>query len=150
PAPKTPFDALTEPEPAEVLGRHLAPPTGIEDYANQIKETADKLVRDHAGRGDVKMLAVALKELRYCLKVFAGYRGKRKVTVFGSARTKPHHPAYEAAAAFGGRMAREGWMVITGAGRGIMEAGHLGAGREHSFGLNILLPFEQSANPVVH
>src|SRR5947208_1946786 len=147
--PKTPFDALTEPEPAEVLGRHPAPPTGIEDYANQIKETADKLVRDHAGRGDVKMLAVALKELRYCLKVFAGYRGKRKVTVFGSARTKPDHPTFKAAEAFGREIAKAGWMVITGAGHCIMEAGHLGAGRDDSFGLNILLPFEQSANAVV-
>ena len=149
--PKTPFDALTEPEPTEIApGRRLAPPPTVEDYANQIKETADKLVRDAAGRGDVKMLAVALKELRYCLKVFAGYRGKRKVTVFGSARTKPNHPASQAAEQFGREIVKAGWMVITGAGGGIMEAGHVGAGRDNSFGLNILLPFEQSANPVVH
>ena len=149
--PKTPFDALTEPEPTEIApGRRLAPPPTVEDYANQIKETADKLVRDAAGRGDVKMLAVALKELRYCLKVFAGYRGKRKVTVFGSARTKPNHPASQAAEQFGREIVKAGWMVITGAGGGIMEAGHVGAGRDNSFGLNILLPFEQSANPIVH
>jgi uncharacterized protein (TIGR00730 family) len=148
--PKTPFDALTDPESSEhVVGRHYVPP-GVEDYASQIKETADKLVRDQAGRGDVKMLAVALKELRYCLKVFAGYRGKRKVTVFGSARTKPDHPAFLAAEEFGREIAKAGWMVITGAGSGIMEAGHIGAGRDNSFGLNILLPFEQSANPIVH
>ena len=149
--PKTPFDALTEPEPTEIApGRRLAPPPTVEDYANQIKETADKLVRDAAGRGDVKMLAVALKELRYCLKVFAGYRGKRKVTVFGSARTKPSHPSFQAAEAFGRAIVQAGWMVITGAGSGIMEAGHVGAGRDNSFGLNILLPFEQSANSIVH
>jgi len=150
-APKTPFDALTDPDPPEQqLGRHLAAPPSVADYAIQIKETADKLVRDQASRGDVKMLAVALKELRYCLKVFAAYRGKRKVTVFGSARTRPDHPAYRAAEEFGRQIANAGWMVITGAGNGIMEAGHKGAGRDNSFGLNILLPFEQSANPIVH
>lgn len=149
PLPKTPFDALTEPEPPEVAGPAAAMP-GVEEFVTQIKETADKLIRDKAGRGDAKLLATALKELRYCFKVFAAYRGRRKVTVFGSARTKPDHPAYRAAEEFGRRMAAEGWMALTGAGHGIMEAGHAGAGRENSFGLNILLPFEQSANPVVH
>jgi uncharacterized protein (TIGR00730 family) len=149
PAPKTPFDALVEPEPPEVTGHH-PPISGVDEYVAQIKETADKLIRDRATRGDAKLMATAVRELRYCFKVFAAYRGKRKVTVFGSARTKPDHPAYLAAVAFGRRMADEGWMTITGAGHGIMEAGHLGAGRDNSFGLNILLPFEQSANPVVH
>ena len=149
PLPKTPFDALTEPEPPEVAG-HAAAHQGVEEFVAQIKETADKLIRDRAGRGDAKLLATAVKELRYCFKVFAAYRGRRKVTAFGSARTKSDHPAYRAAAEFGKRMAAEDWMVLTGAGGGIMEAGHAGAGRENSFGLNILLPFEQSANPVVH
>src|SRR4051794_14131831 len=108
--PKTPFDALTQSEPTEVTGR-AAPDHGVEEYANQIKETADKLVRDHAGRGDMKLLASAMKELRYCLKVFAGYRGRRKVTVFGSARTNPNHPAYKAAEEFGRRIAAEHWMM---------------------------------------
>jgi len=150
PTPKTPFDALTEPEPPEVAGPAAAHPPGVEEFVAQIKETADKLIRDKAGRGDAKLLATALKELRYCFKVFAAYRGRRKVTVFGSARTRPDHPAYRAAEEFGRRMAADGWMVLTGAGNGIMEAGHVGAGRDNSFGLNILLPFEQSANPVVH
>jgi uncharacterized protein (TIGR00730 family) len=96
------------------------------------------------------LLSAALKELRYCFKVFAAYRGKRKVTVFGSARTKPDHPAYLAAVEYGRAMAQAGWMVITGAGGGIMHGGVEGAGRENSFGLNIILPFEQAANPVVH
>lgn len=149
PAPKTPFDALVEPEPPEPTGRQ-PPLSGLEEYIAQIKETADKLIRDRAGRGDAKLLATALRELRYCFKVFAAYRGTRKVTVFGSARTRSDHPAYQAAEGFGKRMAAEGWMTITGAGHGIMEAGHVGAGRDNSFGLNILLPFEQSTNPVVH
>ena len=124
--PGTPFDSITEPD-APGAGRAPADP-GTDGFAQQIKETADKLLRDKAGRGDVKLLATALKELRYCFKVFGAYRGRRKVTVFGSARTRPDHPAYRAAVEFGRRMAEAGYMVITGAARGIMEAGHVGAG----------------------
>ncbi|HJZ59985.1 MAG TPA: TIGR00730 family Rossman fold protein, partial [Gemmataceae bacterium] len=149
PISRTPFDSVTDPDPPEAPGRSPAAPPGVEEYAAQIKETADKLLRDHASRGDVKLMATAVRELRYCFKVFAAYRGKRKAAVFGSARTKPDHPAYRGAEAFGRGMAENGWMVITGAGGGIMEAGHRGAGRDGSFGLNIILPFEQSANTVV-
>jgi uncharacterized protein (TIGR00730 family) len=125
------------------------PSIGIEQLAQQIRETADKLVRDGATRGDVKMLSTALKELRYCLKVFTPYRNARKVTVFGSARLPASDPAYAQAVEFGRRMAAADYLVITGAASGIMEAGHVGAGREHSIGVNILLPFEQQANPVI-
>jgi uncharacterized protein (TIGR00730 family) len=124
-------------------------PIGIEQLVQQIKETADKLVRDRANRGDVKLLSTALRELRYAFKVFAPYRNRRKVTVFGSARLGADHPAYQQAVEFGRRMAEHGFMVITGAASGIMEAGHVGAGREHSIGVNILLPFEQDANAVI-
>ena len=117
---------------------------------NEIKETADKLVRDHATRGDVKILSRALRELRYAFKVFKPLRQQRKVTVFGSARTPPEHPAYQAAVEFGRSMAAEGWMVLTGAGGGIMEAGHVGAGKAMSIGVNIMLPFEQDANHVIN
>jgi uncharacterized protein (TIGR00730 family) len=149
PLPGTPFDAVTDSEPVELTHGRLRTPLGPEEYAAQIKETADKLLRDHASRGDIKLMATAVRELRYCFKVFAGYRGRRKAAVFGSARTRPDHPSYIAAEEFGHRMVEAGWMVITGAGGGIMEAGHRGAGRNNSFGLNILLPFEQSANSVV-
>jgi uncharacterized protein (TIGR00730 family) len=121
----------------------------VEQLVQQIKETADKLVRDQANRGDVKMLSTALKELRYAFKIFAPYRHRRKVTVFGSARLPPSDPAYQSAVAFGRKMAEAGFMVITGAASGIMEAGHVGAGRENSIGVNILLPFEQSANTII-
>src|SRR5271167_5256222 len=84
---------------------------GIEQLVQQIKETADKLLRDHANRGDVKMLSTALKELRYCFKVFAPYRHRRKVTVFGSARLPLDHPACQAAVTFGSRMAAAGYLV---------------------------------------
>src|SRR5438067_2010131 len=146
--PKTPFETILEPDAPDAAGRPAGEP-GIDAFVQQIKETAEKLTRDRAARGDAKLLATALKELRYCFKVFAAYRGRRKVTIFGSARTKPDHPAYQAAVAFSRRMAEEGYMVITGAASGIMEAGHVGAGRENSFGVNIILPFEQGANSVI-
>jgi uncharacterized protein (TIGR00730 family) len=124
-------------------------PIGIEQLVQQIKETADKLIRDHANRGDVKLLSTAFKELRYCFKVFAPYRLRRKVTVFGSARLPLDHAACLQAIEFGRRVAEAGYMVITGAANGIMEAGHIGAGRENSIGVNILLPFEQEANSII-
>jgi uncharacterized protein (TIGR00730 family) len=125
------------------------PPVGIEQLVQQLKETADKLVRDGANRGDVKLLSTALKELRYAFKVFAAYRGRRKVTIFGSARLPAEHPAYQQAVGFSRKVAEAGYMVITGAASGIMEAGHVGAGRANSLGVNILLPFEQEANSII-
>src|SRR5262245_16182410 len=139
--------------PAHLDDPEGAPPSGaappVDEFVRQIKETADKLLRDGASRGDVKLLSTALKELRYCFKVFSAYRRRRKVTVFGSARTGRDHPTYKAATEFGKRMAAEGFMVITGAASGIMEAGHIGAGVADSIGINIMLPFEQSANAVI-
>lgn len=121
----------------------------IADLVQTIKDTADKLAVDGSTRGDLKILSRTLRELRYAFKVFAPYRRKRKVTVFGSARTQPDEPTYLQAVELGRVMAEAGWLVITGAASGIMEAGHRGAGRESSMGLNIMLPFEQSANPVI-
>jgi len=124
-------------------------PSTVEELVADLKTTADKFVKDGASRGDLKMLSVALRELRYSFKVFSSLKNRRKVTVFGSARTPPSDPTYQAAVDFGRLMAEHGYMVITGAAQGIMEAGHVGAGRENSVGINILLPFEQSANPVI-
>ena len=124
-------------------------PISAEHLAQQIRETADKLLRDGATRGDLKLLSTALKELRYCFKVFTPFRNVRKVTVFGSARIPSTDPAYQAAVDFGRRLAQSGYMVITGAAAGIMEAGHVGAGRDHAIGINILLPFEQHANSII-
>jgi uncharacterized protein (TIGR00730 family) len=124
-------------------------PLTTEHFVQLLKETADKLIKDQANRGDVKLLSTALKELRYAFKVFAPFKQRRKVTVFGSARLPADHPAYVQAVEFGRRMAEAGYMVITGAASGIMEAGHEGAGRESSIGVNILLPFEQHANAVI-
>lgn len=126
-----------------------AAPHNIAELIDEIKLTADKLAKDHASRGDVKLLSRTFRELRYAFKVFSPYRTLRKVTIFGSARTKSDQPAYRQAVEFGRQIARHRWMVVTGAAGGIMEAGHVGASREHSLGLNILLPFEQAANPVI-
>jgi hypothetical protein len=116
---------------------------------SELLTTVVRLRREQATTGDLKLLNAALKELRYAFKVFRPYRHVRKVATFGSARVGHQHPAYAEAKAFGRMMARAGWMVITGAASGIMKAGHEGAGREASFGLNIRLPFEQVANPVI-
>jgi uncharacterized protein (TIGR00730 family) len=120
-----------------------------DDLIQIIKEYADKLADDEATRGDLKIVSRSLRELRYAFRVFTEYRNRRKVTVFGSARTPPDTPAYQQAVSLGREMARHDWLVVTGAAFGIMEAAHVGAGREHSMGLNILLPFEQDANPVI-
>ncbi len=125
------------------------PPKRIAELIQTIKESADKLADDHTSRGDLKIISRTLRELRYAFKVFSPYRHSRKVTMFGSARTLPDQPAYQQAVEFGHAMAAQGWFVVTGAASGIMEAGHAGAGREHSMGLNILLPFEQSTNPII-
>ncbi len=121
----------------------------IDEQIEQINETAEKLRRDRPSLGDTKILSRALRELRYAFKVFAPYRSRRKVVIFGSARTPPDKPSFIAGVDLGRAMAEAGWMVVTGAGNGIMEAGHIGAGRENSMGLNIMLPFEQSSNSVI-
>lgn len=133
-----PIDSLTERR-----RRH------IDELINRIRESADKLAADGTSRGDLKLLSRAIAELRYAFKVFAPYRDIRKATVFGSARTQPSDPAYQQAVDLGRTMAALEWMVITGAGPGIMEAAHVGSGREHAMGLNIILPFEQDAHSVI-
>lgn len=115
----------------------------------EIMHTALKLLRDPADDGEVKLLSRSLKELRYALKVFRPYQDVRKITIFGSARTPPDHPDYLACVDFSKTMASAGWMVITGAGDGIMRAGHGGAGADKSFGVAIRLPFETSANDYI-
>ena len=142
-------DAFQQATDDDTLHEEERQPVGAEQLVQQLKETADKLIRDQANRGDIKLLTTALKELRYAFKVFAPYRNQRKVTVFGSARLPSDHPAYHQAVLFSRKIVEAGFMVITGAASGIMEAGHVGAGRENSIGVNILLPFEQEANAII-
>jgi uncharacterized protein (TIGR00730 family) len=107
-----------------------------------------KLLTDGRNTGELKLITTAVKELRYAYRVFAEYDAPR-VTIFGSARTPPTHPDYQAAVEFGRLIASAGWMAITGAGGGIMKAGHEGPGRGASFGASIRLPFEERANEVI-
>src|SRR5512139_3641742 len=120
-----------------------------EESVADIIENALKLLKDVEDSGDVRVIQTALRELRYAFKLFAPYSQVRKVTMFGSARTQPTRQEYQQGVEFGRKMAAAGFMVITGAGPGIMQAGHEGAGPEMSFGVNIRLPWEQSANPVI-
>lgn len=120
-----------------------------EDLVEDLIENALKILRDVKSRGDVRVIQTAVRELRYAFRLFEPYESKRKVTIFGSARTKPDKLEYQKAVEFGQKMVEAGFMVITGAGGGIMQAGHEGAGAENSFGCNIRLPWEQSANPVI-
>jgi hypothetical protein len=137
----------------------------IDDIIDKLMETAQNIRRPEyvremiiaslkAGQeddesADLKLMNTTLKEMRFTSRVFGPYRNVRKVTVFGSARTKPGDPMYEMAKLFGKKLAEEGFMVITGGGGGIMQAANEGAGSEHSFGVNIRLPFEQKLNPVI-
>lgn len=115
----------------------------------ELMASSYRLGQDGASTIDLKIINSAVKELRYAFKVFQPYRHVRKVAMFGSARTPSDRPAYQMAKEFGRLMTKAGWMMITGAASGIMWAGHEGAGREASFGLNIRLPFEQEANEVI-
>lgn len=130
----------------------LVKASGTHPHPQLIEEliiTALKLGPDVTSAGDLKLINRSVRELREAAKMFAPFAGKRKCVVFGSARTPSDQPEAQIAEAFSRRMVEEGFMVITGAGEGIMGAGQRGAGRDNSFGLNIKLPFEQEANPTI-
>lgn len=111
--------------------------------------TGLKLITDGRDTGELKLITSSVKEMRHAYRVFGRYKEPHKVTIFGSARTAESHPDYTATVEFSRFMAESGWMVITGAGGGIMAAGHVGPGRAASFGVAIRLPFETTANPVI-
>jgi uncharacterized protein (TIGR00730 family) len=119
------------------------------DYVREMLTTAMKYLDAGAARSAIRLASTALKEMRYATKIFAPFEGVRKATIFGSARTHRGDPSYAMAEDFSRRMAASGWMIISGAGPGIMQAANEGAGRDRSFGVNIRLPFEQSANPAI-
>ncbi len=131
------------------LARPSAPESDNSDLVRQLIVTALKTENSQLDRGDVKILSRALRELRYGFRIFKDYRDRRKVTIFGSARTPKNDPDYQQALRFAAQMATQGYMTITGAGPGIMQAGNEGAGKNNSFGINIRLPFEQAANEFI-
>ncbi len=115
----------------------------------EILENSLKLVDDDMGTLDLKIINRSFRELRYAFKVFRPYRRIRKVSIFGSARTPDADPYYKMAVDFARLLAKNNYMVITGAASGIMKAGNEGAGADKSFGVNIHLPFEQGANEYI-
>ncbi|MFO7713740.1 TIGR00730 family Rossman fold protein [Desulfosarcina sp.] len=119
------------------------------DIVREIILAGLKAGQENGGRADLKLMNASMKEMRFTAKVFGPYREVRKVTVFGSARTRPDAPLYQMATDLGKKLADAGFMVITGGGPGIMQAANEGAGPENSFGVNIRLPFEQKPNPVL-
>jgi uncharacterized protein (TIGR00730 family) len=119
------------------------------DLVREMILAALKAGQEENFRGDMKLMNSTLKEMRFTNKIFGPYRERRKVTAFGSARTSPDEPIYQMASLFGKKLVEAGYMVITGGGGGIMQAVNEGAGAEHSFGVNIRLPFEQYANPAL-
>src|SRR5690606_4940739 len=141
---------------SELVGDASANPNA--DRVAELITTALKVHRDNPSRGDLKLVNTAMREMRYSMLVFSRHPEPKvqlsgsarptepKVTVFGSARTPEGHPDFVLAEEFSREMARREWGVITGAGPGIMLAGSRGAGIEHSYGVNIRLPFEADAN----
>ncbi|MEM1255342.1 MAG: LOG family protein [Cyanobacteria bacterium P01_H01_bin.21] len=115
----------------------------------QILETLVRMIGREADRLDWKILSNTLQDMELGFQGFYPHRHTRKIAVFGSARTPAEHPDYQLAKTFAQRAAKQGFMIMTGAGPGIMEAGNEGAGVEHSFGLNIRLPFEQGSNSIM-
>ncbi len=118
------------------------------DQLFEILVSAVKLAGDDADRLNLKITNAALREMREAFNLFAPWRHVPKVTIFGSARTLPDDPLYLRTRDLAAALARAGWIIVTGAGPGIMSAAAEGAGPEHSLGVNIRLPFEQP-NPAL-
>ena len=129
----------------------LAPeiPADRRRHAEDVMRIAIRLLDDPTDEGQLRLVTRAIRELRHSWAVFNQYRTDQKVTIYGSARTPEDHPDYIAARDFSELMSRHDWMTITGAGDGIMKAGHEGPSRESIFGLRIKLPFETAANDVI-
>lgn len=133
---------------AELIGR--LPTLKHRQFIQQSLSIILRLADSDIERLDWKILSAALVDMERGFQLFYNYRHIRKITIFGSARLTPETPAYQMAVAFSRAVSQLGFMIITGGGGGIMQAGQEGAGRDNSFGLNIQLPFEQQPNPVIH
>jgi uncharacterized protein (TIGR00730 family) len=123
--------------------------TETEYLLREILTTAVKLGKESSDKGDLKLVNNALKELRYSFKIFSPYRNIKKVIIFGSARSKKTSAEYKMAEEFAKKLTEKGYMIVTGGGPGVMEAGNKGAKEGKDFALNIRLPFEQKPNPYI-
>jgi uncharacterized protein (TIGR00730 family) len=121
----------------------------LAELIERLRHSAEHLPAERTSHQDLKLLSRAMRELKHAFGVFSPYRAQKKVTIFGSARTPRASSAYHQAEELGRAMVEKGWFVVTGAATGIMEAGHRGAGRDKSMGINIMLPFEQESNEII-
>lgn len=130
---------------------NLALPSGAKEHAlyKELFLAATRLVQAERGHWDTKIAKNALTEMEQGFTLLERFKRHRKVTVFGSARTPPNTPLYQQAKELGKLLADNGFIVITGAGNGIMAAAHEGSGEDSSLGFNIKLPFEQHANKIM-
>lgn len=150
--PPTPRAYSTGRPEIDRLIKELLDQAGVESDPQRYYEmvvTILKMASDHPHPADVRLFNIMMKEVRYANRVFQPYRGTRKISIFGSARTLPESGAYQAAFRFAKLMQESDFMVITGGGEGIMGAAQAGAGRDHGFALNIDLPFEQKPNATI-
>jgi hypothetical protein len=140
-------------ESVDSLIRGLAAKIASPETEYSIREiitTAVKLGRETTDRGDLKLVNNALKELRYSFKVFSPHREVKKVVIFGSARSAKASAEYIMAEQFARTLTEKGYMIVTGGGPGVMEAGNKGAKGGKDFSLNIRLPYEQKPNPYIN
>lgn len=143
---------MSEPKSQEQIIEELVSQVASGRSAEFLRDMMDTVLRygkDDASVSDLKLISRSMREMRYAASVFRKYSNVRKVAVFGSARTRADEPDFQLAREFARRIVEENFMLITGGGDGIMGAAQQGAGAEKSFGLNIRLPFEQQANPVI-
>lgn len=134
----------------EITALAVPPASPNRALYQEMLTTVIRMAQADRNRWDAKIMLQTLREMEHAFSVLEQFKRRRKVTVFGSARTLPDNPTYLLARELGQTLAQLGLMVITGAGGGIMAAAHEGAGRDNSLGFNITLPFEQSANATMH
>ncbi|NKB41799.1 MAG: TIGR00730 family Rossman fold protein, partial [Ilumatobacter sp.] len=140
------------PDPIDPRAQAIVSELGVSEnvrLAESLVSEAIGLIGDHPDTLDLKIATAALTEMRAAYQMFAPYAHERKVSIFGSARIKPNDPLYAQAQDLAALLADRGWMTVTGAGPGIMQAGMEGAGRERSIGVSIRLPFESGANDII-
>ena len=147
----TPAEPTADPGPDERIAAAIEalPSPRLRRMAGQMIDSLVELFHSNPSTVDLKITNATLAEMGDAFAMFAPYRDRPKVTIFGSARTTPNDPLYDQARRVAADLAAAGWMVVTGAGPGIMQAAMEGAGREASIGVSIRLPFEQAANPVI-
>ena len=140
------------PDSAPSQARSIVSELGVSENVRLSEELVSEalgLITDQPDTLDLKIATAALAEMRDAYAMFAPYKDRRKVAIFGSARTRADDPLYELTVGLARKLAERGWMAVTGAGPGIMQAGMEGAGRENSIGVSIRLPFESGANSII-